>query len=127
MSTITDIGDALRAEPMPLADFPQAWIDALIEALRPDPIRGFSEQQSAWIYAWYLEVTPDKLAELQALHPRQYAARKGTDGKLYLSAALLTDAVNGRSLSAALPILANLKLRHDTAVTFPKPATDEII
>ena len=127
MSTITDIGDALRAEPMPLADFPQAWIDALIEALRPDPIHGFSGQQAAWIYAWLLEVTADQLAELQDLHPRQYAAREATDGTLYLSAALLTDAVDGRSLSAALPILANLTLRHSTAVTFPEPETDDLV
>ena len=121
MSTITDIGDALRAEPMPLADFPKAWIDALIEALRTDGLHGFSKEQSDWIYGWLLEVTPNQLAELQAIHQRQYTGREATNGKLYLSAALLTDAWDGRSLSAAFPILSSLTWRHKTAVSFPKP------
>lgn len=117
----------MRATPRSYAEMPAEWQTALTGAMRPHRLHGFSEQQSAWIYGWLMEVTADKLADLQSLHPRQYAAREATDGKLYLSAAPLTDAVDGRSLSAALPILANLTLRHDTAVTFPEPATDDLV
>ena len=126
MSTITDIGDALRAEPISYADMPSEWQTALVSAMRPDRLHGFDGQQADWIYSWLLEVTPEQLADLQALHPRQYVAREATDGTLYLSAALLTDAIEGRSLSAAMPILGTLTLRYVDAVEFPPPPEIEI-
>ena len=127
MSTITDIGDALRAEPRSYAEMPAEWQDALTSAMRPDKVHGFSQQQSAWIYSWLLEVTPAQLADLQALHPRQYAAREAKYGTIYLSAALLTDALDGRRLSAAESILTSLTLRHESVVEFPIHEPEDLI
>lgn len=124
MSTITDIGDALRAEPRSYAEMPAEWQAALTSAMRPDRLHGFDGQQANWIYSWLLQVTTEQLADLQALHPHQYAAREATDGTLYLSAALLTDALDGRRLSAAEPILTGLTLRHDSVVNFPEPISE---
>lgn len=126
MSTITDIGDALRAEPRSYSEMPAEWREALEAGILPDRIHGFAKQQADWIYGWYLEVTAEQLAELQALNPRQYAAREAVDGTLYLSAALLTDAVRGGRLSAALPILSTLTLHYATTVTFPEPEIDDL-
>ena len=114
----------MRATPRSYAEMPAEWQAALTGAMRPDRLHGFSDQQAAWIYGWLMEVTAEQLADLQALHPRQYAAREATDGKLYLSADLLTDALDGRSLSAAAPILTSLTLYHTTSVTFPAPESE---
>ena len=126
MSTVTQIGDALRANPRPYADIGAEDKAVLTQAMRPDRLHGFNGQQAAWIYSWLLEVTAEQLAELQALHPRQYAAREATDGKLYLSAALLTDAIDGRSLSAALLILESLTLVYADTIEFPEPLYENI-
>ena len=122
---ILAIGDALRAEPTTYAAMPTEWQDTLTTAMRPHPVHGFDPQQAAWIYSWVLKVTPAQLAQLQALHPRQYAAREDIDGKLYLSAALLTDAMEGRRLAAAAPILTALTLYHIADLDWPAAAIEE--
>ena len=122
---ILAIGDALRAEPTTYASMPTEWQDTLASAMRPHPVHGFDKQQAAWIYSWVLQVTPEQLADLQALHPRQYAAREDTSGKLYLSAALLTDAMEGRRLATAAPILTALTLYHIADLEWPAPTTEE--
>ena len=124
---ILAIGDALRAEPTNYVDMPTEWQDALTNAMRPDAVHGFTQQQAAWIYSWVLKVTPAQLTQLQALHPRQYVAREDIDGKRYLSAALLTDAMEGRRLAAAAPILTALTLYHIADLDWPAPTTEEEI
>jgi hypothetical protein len=126
MSTIIEIGDALRANPKSWKQLHYTKRNSLIEALRPNRLHGFDGQQAAWIYSWVLLVTPDQLAELQSLHPRQYAGREDKDGKLYLSAALLTDALEGRRLSAAEPILTSLTMYHVADLEWPEPEETDL-
>ena len=122
---ILAIGDALRAEPTTYAAMPTEWQDALTAAMRPHKLHGFDGQQRAWIYSWLLEVTAEQLETLQSLHSNQYTARESTDGKLYLSAALLTDALDGRRLHEAADMLTSLTLVWHEVPTFPVPEEEE--
>ena len=123
-NVITDIGDDLRNNPRPYSDLSDEAKEVLMNAMRPHPLHGFDGQQRAWIYSWLLGVTAEQLETLQSLHANQYTARESTDGNLYLSAALLTDALDGRRLHEAADILTSLTLVWHEVPTFPEPEVD---
>lgn len=125
-NVITEIGDSLRETPRPYSDLSDEAKEVLMTAMRPHKLHGFDGQQRAWIYSWLLEVSPEQLESLQALHSNQYTARKSMDGKLYLSAALLTDTLDGRRLHASKEILTNLTLVWHEVPTFPKPEVEDL-
>ena len=119
------IGDHLREAPRSWRQLHWTRRNTLIEALRPHPITGFDPIQYGWLSGWLLEITPEQLATLQANTPNQYVPIKATDGTLYLSASLLTDALDGRRLSADLPILDTLPMIDRSTITFPEPETED--
>lgn len=120
MKPLTKMGNTLRANPRSYVAMPTKSRREMAVTMRPDRIHGFDVQQAEWIYSWFLEVTSRQLETLQEIHPRQYAAREAIDGTLYLSAALLTDAVDGRRLRAAESILTGLTMRHISDLEFPE-------
>ena len=121
---IQAFGDHLRAVPTTWHEIDPLAKLTLLDAMMPDPITGFCDHARAWLYSWWLPCGDADLALLNTLG--NYAGRRDVDGTLYLSAALLTDAVHGRRLAAALPMLETKVLTHDSAITWPEPEPEEI-
>ena len=124
IAQIQAFGDHLRSVPTTWHEIEPLTKLTLLEAMMPDPLTGFCEQAREWLYSWWL---PCGVSDVQLLNTiGNYSAREDVDGTLYLSAALLTDAVMGRRLDAALPMLESKVLTHESAITWPQPETEEI-
>jgi hypothetical protein len=104
----------------PLVENPTSWNDLPEEAkqlfllLLPEP--SFTEAQSYWIRFWWLPVTQETLEQLNALAPANtlLTGREDSDGNLWVSCDLLTDAFNDGRLAAMYPILATLPITYKT-------------
>ena len=124
IAQIQAFGDHLREVPTTWHEIEPLTKLTLLDAMMPDPITGFCDQARQWLYSWWLPCGDADLALLNTLG--NYAGRRDVDGVLYLSAALLTDAVIGRRLADALPMLESKVLTHESAITWPEPETEEI-
>jgi hypothetical protein len=125
LPTLDQMGDILRETPASFAQLPQEWRDYLTVAMRGNP--SFSEEQLHWFRIWWLPVTQEQIAELNELCPEnmRITGRLALDGKLYIGAYLLTDAVDGGQLAPLRPILENLILTWRDAEDWPESESEE--
>lgn len=121
---IIAIGDSLRANPRSYADLQPQERELLHAALRPHRITGWHSQQYHWINLWWLGCTAQQVEQLESIQQNQFLARTDDHGKLYLRAAVLTDAVEGRRLAAALPILETMVLWHTDDLDWPEEISE---
>jgi hypothetical protein len=111
----------------PLVENPTAWRDLGDEArglfmlLFPRP--SFTEEQRFWLSRWWLPVDDETIAALNEAAPRNTSIHASTDlaGDRFVSADLLSDAIDGRRLSALLPILETLPLHYRPPEAWPQP------
>ena len=124
IAAITATGDALRAAPRPWSALTAQEQATLRQALMPDP--SFTPDQLDYLHRWWLPVTADQLAALNAAAPERMdiAPRSDSTGQPYVSADLLSDALDGRRLAALLPVLSNLVLTYEEAIQWPSPAEE---
>ena len=106
--SIYQIGDYLRAHPTRLVDLSPEQLAMVVEAFRPDDRYGFSSDQMQWIRKWWLDCTDTELQGITA-----------TNGRRYVCADLLSDALEGRRLAHLLPTLETLVLTFEPE--FPEP------
>jgi len=121
IALITAIGDALRSQPMSWDQIPEGMKETVIEIMRPRP--SFTVQQRAFLDHWWLEVDGDGIDAINALMPQNHVVspRIDTNGGLWLSADLFTDAVDeGSRLHAILPLLLSLPLHFLEEALFPQ-------
>ena len=121
--SIEATGDFLRANPQPFASLPAQVQSGIVAFFEPDAEDGFTPPQSAFLRRWWLVCQPDTEAAINA-HPHVSKVKAVTDadGRTLLSADLLSDALNGRRLADALPILQGLTLVCDPE--FPQSESD---
>lgn len=114
----------------PLVDNPLPWSSLSPEQqdafrlLMPAP--SFDADQRFYLSLWWLPVTPEQLDQLNALTPPHMVIQaREAEGQLYIGADLLSDALDGRRLSALLPILETLPLNYRPPETWPVTDTEE--
>lgn len=91
--TLTDIGDALRANPCAWRDIP-AEQRAVVEASLLPQANGFVDDQRYWFARWWLACTQDDVDAINAALPEGVrVAPVEVDGSLYLGSDLLTDSM----------------------------------
>lgn len=112
---VESVGDAIRTNPRPWNDLTSTEQAVLQAALMPG-VDGFTDEQRAYLGRWWLQCTQADVDAVNALIPPPentvITARTGLDGNLYLSADLLSDALQGKALSHTLDILKTLVLRY---------------
>lgn len=110
IAAVTAAGDSLRADPRPWSELTAFETAVLKGGLLPHP--SFSDDQRSYLQLWWLEVTETQITALNKLCPpdTDITGRDGGDGKLYLSADLLSDALEGGRLKDLLPLLSVLTL-----------------
>ena len=115
-----------------LLDTPLSWVQLtpaqrslLRETLRPSG--EFTPEQRDLLQDRYLPITPEQLAQAQALllpSRTQVSARADTGGALWLPADLLTDCMEPTdNYHAIAPLLAQLPITLKPADEFPPPPT----
>jgi len=113
-----------------LLDTPLSWVQLtpaqrslLRETLRPSG--EFTPEQRDLLQDRYLPITPEQLAQAQALllpSRTQVSARADADGALWLPADLLTDCMEPTDTYHAIAgILATLPITLKSANDFPAP------
>ncbi len=115
----------------PLMENPLPWVElsqeqqAAFRLLMPQP--SFDSVQRHFLSLWWLPFPSELIDDLNAGCPTgtQIVPREDGDGGLWLSADLLSDALDGRRLSALLPILETLPLIYRPAETWPVAEEDE--
>lgn len=124
INAVTAVGDSLRADPRPWNELTAFETAVLKGGLLPRPC--FSDDQRAYLQLWWLEATAAQITALNKLCPpdTQITGRDGGDGKLYLSADLLSDALEGGRLKDLLPPLSTLTLAYRLPDTWPIIKTD---
>jgi hypothetical protein len=113
IALITAIGDAIRSQPMAWDQIPEGMKEHVIAIMRPMP--SFTEQQRTYLNHWWLSVDADDIAAINALMPTNNVCspRLDTEGGMWLSADLFTDAVDdGSRLNAILPLLLGRPLHY---------------
>lgn len=92
--------------------------------LMPNPC--FTDEQRFWLGKWVLPVDTETLDELNGLMPPNnvIAPRVAEDETLWINADLLSDALDDRRLSAALPVLGTLPLTYVHTIVWPQPEDD---
>lgn len=108
MTTLTQVGDALRAHPCAWRDIPPAYQAIAQAALMPSG--AFTAEQRHWFARWWLACTQADVDAANALLPTSTQVAGIEIGRaLYLGSDLLTDAINPASAyHAALPVLEAL-------------------
>lgn len=108
MTTLTQVGDALRADPCAWRDIPPTYQAIAQAALLPTG--AFTAEQRHWFARWWLACTQDDVDAVNALLPAgTQVAGLELQGAMYLGSDLLTDAINPASVyHAALPVLEAL-------------------
>ncbi len=117
--------DLLRELSAPLVADPLPWGGLTFEQqsafrlLMPGP--SFTSDQRGWIDLWWLPVTEESLADLNALCPANTAlsGRVDVEGNLFVSVDLLSDALDGGRLAALLPALETLPLTFKATEEWP--------
>ncbi len=113
IAIITAVGDALRSNPVSWEQVDEEQKNIVIEIMRPRP--SFTPEQRGFLNHWWLQVTDEQLAEINATLPPNTVCdpRLDGDGNKWLSADLFTDAVHdGSRLNAVLPLLLSLPLHY---------------
>ncbi len=111
----------------PMVGNPLPWVSLnedqqrVFRYLMPDPC--FDEVQAHFLSLWWLPVTEQQLADLNALMPPNnvISARVSLAGTLYVGADLLSDALDGRVLADLLPIIETLPLNYAETITWEEP------
>jgi len=120
--SIEATGDYIRANPQPFADLPAQVQAGIVAFFEPGAEQGFNADQSVFLRRWWLVCQTDTEAAINALpHSTKVKAVTDADGRTLLSADLLSDALNGRRLADALPLLQGLTLVCDPAFPEPRP------
>ena len=109
----------------PLVGDPKSWLEVSTEQreafmlLMPSDF--FTPEQYYWLSFWWLPSSVEGLAALNSLCPPNttITGREDIHGDLFVSCDLLSDALNGGSLSALLPILKTLPLTYKHAEEWP--------
>lgn len=107
---ITDLGDYMRSTPARWATLTEDQQALLVHAFRPHPIHGFDTEQMDWIRRWWLDCTDTDIEGVTA-----------TDGRRYVCADLMSDALEGRRLAHLLPTLQGLVLVYQPEFPQPEP------
>lgn len=109
MTTLTDVGDSIRANPRPWRDIPPQQQAVAAAGLLPSAA-GFSDEQRYFLLRWWLACTQADVAAINALLPAAVrVAAIDVAGALYLCGDLLTDALTpGNTYHPALPVLETL-------------------
>lgn len=107
--TLTEVGDMLRATPMPWRDIPpedRAVVEAL---LLPQP-GGFVDGQRHWFARWWLACTQADVDAINAVLPDAVrVAAVDVGGAMYLGSDLLTDSMQpGQMYYSAQGIIQGL-------------------
>ena len=112
MTTLTEVGDALRAQPMAWRDIPQAYREIAQAALLPKP--AFTDEQRYWFARWWLACTPADVDAINAaLPPTVQVAAMERDGALFIGSDLLTDSlVPGGTYYPAQALIQALVCRY---------------
>jgi hypothetical protein len=110
--TLTDLGNAIRANPCAWRDIPALQQELAKVALIPT--NGFDEAQRYLLARWWLQCTPANVAAINALLQADTQVRGIANGALlYVCGDLLTDALTpGNTYHPALPILETLTCRY---------------
>ncbi|HWL54268.1 MAG TPA: hypothetical protein VNQ90_17645 [Chthoniobacteraceae bacterium] len=124
--------DLLRDLSAPLVEHPLPWSglsgeqQAAFRLLMPRPT--FTDEQREWVSLWWLPVTVQQVADINAVVPagNQYPGREDLDGDLFISVDLLSDALDSGRLAALLPILQSLPLTYKLPEEWPVPDLEEI-
>lgn len=111
----------------PLVENPLPWVSLspdqqdAFRFLMPNP--SFGSLQRHFIGLWVLPVTPEQVEDMNGLMPPNsvIAPRAAADGRLFVGADLLSDALDGKRLSSLLPILETLPLTYVEIISFPEP------
>jgi hypothetical protein len=126
---LTAIGDSLKAQPAAWQDLPVELQAALTEYFDTRP---FTDEIRRWLSKWVMgPVSDEQKQEIETLYAdakpvTSWQGRIAADGKRYYGADLLTDALDGRRLSALLPALQGLTLRDVDSIVWPKPQPEEL-
>jgi hypothetical protein len=126
IALITAIGEAIRSQPMAWDDIPEGMKETVIAIMRPTP--SFTPEQRGFLNHWWLSVTTDDIAAINALMPENHVVspRIDNDGGLWLSADLFTDAVDeGSRLNSILPLLLGHALYYHEEDFWPSQDEDE--
>lgn len=118
--TLTEIGDALRANPMCWRDVPDEMKTVVRDALLP---RGaFTDEQRSFLSLWFLSVTPEDVTAINAALPdgTRVSPIALNDGSLALGSDLLSDDdTTSATYAPARSILETLTLRYVTPDLLP--------
>lgn len=126
MSLTQEQIDGMVALSAPLVGNPLPWTDlspeqqAAFRLLMPDP--AFDDTQRFYLGLWAFPVTTEQVDALNNLMPAHHviAPRAAESGALFIGADLLSDALDGRRLSALLPILETLPLTYAPGIVWPE-------
>lgn len=118
MDLMVELSAPLVENPLPWLELSPDQQDAF-RFLMPNP--SFGDLQRHFIGLWVLPVTSGQVDDMNALMPPNsvIAPRVAEDGRLFVGADLLSDALDGRRLSATLPVLEALPLTYAETVTWP--------
>lgn len=123
--------DAIVSASAPLVESPLPWSDFspeqqdVFRLLMPQP--SFDSDQRFYLSLWWLPVSAEEIEGLNSLCPPGTAivGREDGEGGLWVCADLLSDALDGRRLSALLPILETLPLTYRPPEMWPEPKEEE--
>ena len=120
IAAVTAAGDSLRADPRPWSELTAFETAVLKGGLLPHP--SFSDDQRNYLQLWWLEATPSQITAINKLCPpdTDITGRDGGDGKLYLSADILSDALEEGRLKNLLSVISKLTLVYKLAEDWPK-------
>ncbi len=125
--------DEMIALSAPLVTSPQPWAQlstqqrAAFRLLMPAGFGGFDDDQRFWLRQWWLPSNADQIQQLVVLCPADtvVAGRIAADGRIFLSADLLSDALDGGRLAALMPVLEMLPLTFAETITWAE--TDPVL
>jgi hypothetical protein len=127
IALITSIGDAIRSQPMAWDQIPEGMKETVIAIMRPMP--AFTPEQRGFLDHWWLQVDAEDVAAINSLMPASHmvSPRIDTNGGLWLSADLFTDAVDeGSRLNAILPLLLGHPLHYHENEFWPVAESSDL-
>lgn len=117
INLVVSLSAPLVADPLSWSSLSPEQQDAF-RLLMPSP--SFDAEQRFYLSLWWLPISVEQLDQLNALTPpRMVIQAREAEGQLYIGADLLSDALDGRRLSALLPILETLPITYRPAETWP--------
>lgn len=112
MTTLTELGDAIRANPAAWRDIPDAQRAVAEAGLLPQ--NGFSDEQQHLLQRWWLSCTQSDVDAINSMLPDDVRVQAiDVSGALYVCGDLLTDALTaGNTYHPALSVLETLVCRY---------------